>query len=446
MYIQNESGGLTLTWRIETNIVENWLLSYVDAVTNTKIHGVVDYVSDFAEYNVYPWGVWTPEDGERSIQVDPWNANSPATWQGNGTYNFTDTRGNNGFAEENPTGPNTDPFAEDDYMPPWSNYYRPNEPSRVFNYPYNTSMADPKDYLNASITQLFYTANKYHDLLYTLGFTEKAGNFQDNNFGKGGVGGDAVMLFSHDASGTDNAFFSTPPDGQKPYMRTYIWTKSTPHRDSAFDASTVIHEYTHGLSGRLTGGPANSNCLNHDEAHGMGEGWSDFMAVALKVKKTDTRATDHTVGSWLSNNPKGIRTYPYSTSLTTNPYTYQIVNKMNFREHLVGTVWGTILYEVLWNLIDKYGHPAGDVPVFKHSVPTDGKFLAMKLVMDAMALQPCNPDFVSARNAIIDADRALTWGANRCLLWKAFAKRGVGKKAKYDRFFREENFDLPWFC
>lgn len=42
---------LTLTWRVETDIEDNWLLSYVDAKTPSKVYGVVDYVSD-ASYTV----------------------------------------------------------------------------------------------------------------------------------------------------------------------------------------------------------------------------------------------------------------------------------------------------------------------------------------------------------------------------------------------------------
>jgi extracellular elastinolytic metalloproteinase len=49
-------------------------------------------------------------------------------------------------------------------------------------------MSPPSTYADASVTQLFYTVNTYHDLLYTLGFTEKAGNFETNNNGQGGSG------------------------------------------------------------------------------------------------------------------------------------------------------------------------------------------------------------------------------------------------------------------
>lgn len=100
--------------------------------------------------------------------------------------------------------------------------------------------------MDASITQLFYTANTYHDLLHTLGFNEAAGNFEVNNNGAGGRGNDEVILNTQDGSGTNNANFATPPDGQNPRMRMYIWNTATPYRDSSFEAGVVIHEYTHG--------------------------------------------------------------------------------------------------------------------------------------------------------------------------------------------------------
>lgn len=46
------------------------------------------------------------------------------------------------------------------------------------------------------------------DLLYKYGFTEKAFNFQDDNFGKGGVGGDPVEMSVQEQDGTDNANFA----------------------------------------------------------------------------------------------------------------------------------------------------------------------------------------------------------------------------------------------
>lgn len=45
VYFVKEDGSLTLTWRVETDIVSDWLLSYVNADTATEVHGVVNYVS-----------------------------------------------------------------------------------------------------------------------------------------------------------------------------------------------------------------------------------------------------------------------------------------------------------------------------------------------------------------------------------------------------------------
>ncbi|KAF4986884.1 hypothetical protein FDECE_15706 [Fusarium decemcellulare] len=433
-YLIDGEKKLKLTWRVETDVVDNWLLTYVDADKTEEVVGVVDYVADLATYEVYPWGINDPADGgSRTVIEDPWNiATSEFTWISDGSNNYTTTRGNNGIAQVNPSGGSA-----------YLNNYRPNAANLEFEYEYTTSMSTPTDYRDASITQLFYTANKYHDLLYLLGFTEAAGNFEFNNNGQGGAGNDYVILNSQDGSGTNNANFATPADGQPGRMRMYLWTYSTPRRDSSFDAGVVIHEYTHGLSNRLTGGPANSGCLSALESGGMGEGWSDFMATAIRLKPSDTRSTNHVMGDWVYNNAAGIRAYPYSTSTTTNPYTYRSVNSLS-GVHAIGTYWATALYEVLWNLIDKHGKNDDDVPEFdSNGVPTDGKYLSLKLVIDGMALQPCNPNMVQARDAIIDADKALTNGDNQCELWTAFAKRGLGTGAVYSSSSRTESFDLP---
>jgi extracellular elastinolytic metalloproteinase len=51
VYFVKPDGGLALTWRVETDIYSNWLLSYVDAATGETIHGVVDWSAD-ATYEV----------------------------------------------------------------------------------------------------------------------------------------------------------------------------------------------------------------------------------------------------------------------------------------------------------------------------------------------------------------------------------------------------------
>lgn len=58
-----------------------------------------------------------------------------------------------------------------------------------------------------------------------------------------------------------------------------------------------------------------------------------------------------------------------------------------FEVHSIGTVWATILYEVLWNIIDKYGNTADPKPTLdSDGVPVDGRYLSMKIVLDGLAL------------------------------------------------------------
>ncbi len=235
VYFVKEDSTLALTWRVETDIVDNWLLTYVDATTNEEVHGVVDYVSH-ATYQVYKWGLNDPDEGSRTLVTNPWlTAANPFTWHGDGTTTYNATRGNNAIAQSNPSGGSA-----------YLNNHRPESANLDFEYAYTPSNPTPTSYIDASITQLFYTANTYHDLLYLLGFTEAAGNFQTNNNGKGGKANDQVILNAADGAGTDNADFSTPPDGQNGRMRMYLWDYTNPKRDCTFEAGVIIHEYTHG--------------------------------------------------------------------------------------------------------------------------------------------------------------------------------------------------------
>lgn len=82
---------------------------------------------------------------------------------------------------------------------------------------------------NVAVQNLFYLNNVIHDSLYRHGFTEAVGNFQTNNFGRGGAGNDPVNAEAQDGSGTDNANFSTPNDGSAPRMQMYLWTGAAPN-------------------------------------------------------------------------------------------------------------------------------------------------------------------------------------------------------------------------
>jgi extracellular elastinolytic metalloproteinase len=52
VYLIKPDEKLALAWRVETDVMDNWLLTYIDATTNEKIFGVVDYVADLATYKV----------------------------------------------------------------------------------------------------------------------------------------------------------------------------------------------------------------------------------------------------------------------------------------------------------------------------------------------------------------------------------------------------------
>ena len=109
---------------------------------------------------------------------------------------------------------------------------------------------------------MFYWINTVHDIHYYYGFTEEAGNFQQTNYTGDGLGNDPVLASTADPFAQDNAFMSTPPDGQSPQLWMGIFDLTTPYRDSALESIIIIHEFDHGVSNRLVGGPSNVNALD----------------------------------------------------------------------------------------------------------------------------------------------------------------------------------------
>src|SRR5262249_35431858 len=99
------------------------------------------------------------------------------------------------------------------------------------------------------VLNIFYYCCYMHDFSYLLGFREADGNFQTNDFGRGGAQGDPVdaQSFAGAVSGTAN--MSTPPDGSSPTMHMGLFTSTNRH--TAFDSTVVFHEFTHGISNRL---------------------------------------------------------------------------------------------------------------------------------------------------------------------------------------------------
>ncbi|WP_375418341.1 T9SS-dependent M36 family metallopeptidase [uncultured Hymenobacter sp.] len=219
---------------------------------------------------------------------------------------------------------------------------------------------------------------------------------------------------------------------------------SGPELDGDFDNGIIAHEYGHGISTRLTGGPDNVSCLRNAEQ--AGEGWSDWFGLMLTTKVGDTGTKVRGIGTYASGQPttaRGIRPAPYSTDFAVNNFTYGATNNVAAisQPHGIGFVWATMIWDLNWALIDKYGYSA-DLYAGK-----GGNNLAMQLVIDGLKLQVCSPGFVDSRDAILLADQTNNAGANQELIWKVFARRGLGFSAKQglssSRSDQVEAFDLP---
>lgn len=542
-------------------------------------------------YNVYPMPSESPIHGNRvaisNTTADP--VASPSGWHKVGATTFATTRGNNVFAYEDPDNTGYVGYAQEVYG------YSPDGTSNlVFDFPIDFTK-QPVEYRDAAIANLFYWNNLTHDVWYQYGFDEVSGNFQADNFGKGGLGGDHVMAEAQDSRNIpfppagvttrNNANFATTPEGQRPRMQMYLWSGipdpdmfritsptsiagsysaaqasfgprltstpvtgklvvgvsqdgcsaltnaaeiagniavlyrggcefgvkvlnaqnagaiavvvinnapgspttmgvgatnpslitissvmvsdvtgasirtqlnageevtialkddgSGPEFDGDLDNGIIVHEYGHGISNKLTGGPGTVACLGNAEQ--MGEGWSDWFGLMMTMKPGDTNVKPRGIGTYASGQSttgRGIRPAPYSTDFGVNGYTYGATNNTTLTQpHGVGFVWATMLWDLTWAMIDAYGF---DEDLYSGN---GGNNMAMQLVIDGLKLQECRPGFVNGRDAILKADRINYGGANQELIWKVFAKRGLGYSASQglntSRIDQVEAFDLP---
>ncbi len=547
--------------------------------------GPYESANDGASYRVFEPPKESPNEMPRTLQVSPADAlASPFGWHdtnGAAGPEYTITRGNNAHAyTDRDANQQIDPGSEPDAGP-----------TLAFDYPADFN-EHPQNYVPAALTNLFFWCNITHDVTYRYGFTEAFGNFQVNNYGRGGVGGDDVPCEGQDGSGTNNANFSTPAaDGGRPRMQMFLWpgdqfglpnavtvggttylaqfarftpaptsaglsgplvladdgvgapndgctaytvaagsiavvdrtntcnfyvqttnaqnagasalviannaggnppimagsmnpplsiptvmvnqadgtalkaqlpVAGTVHRntnrpairDANFRAITVLHEYGHGVSNRLTGGPG-INCLSGNEQ--MGEGWSDYLAINILLDPAlDDPEGVRGYGNYAQFQPSrtgpGFRAAPYSRNMNIQPFTYDMIKTGGWAyggslavPHGIGSVWAGVLWDMTWNLIDARGHN----PNIYDTWDTGGNNLALQLVMDGFKIQGCAPGFVVARAAIIAADQALTGGENWCLLWRSFARRGLGVSAIQGGTGRDDNtqaFDIPGEC
>ena len=240
----------------------------------------------------------------------------------------------------------------------------------------------------------------------------------------GGAVGDQVTIPAVMIGQDDGQLIKDALAGKQTVNITTVVEPSTlPNRDSDFDNGIIAHEYGHGVSNRLTGGPNQVGCLGGDEQ--AGEGWSDFIGLYFTAQPGDQGTDVRGIGTYPSFEPVtggGIRPFPYSTDMGVNGVTYDNVGDFSI-PHGVGFVFCTMLWDMYWALVDEHGY---DADLYEG---TGGNNIAFRLVMEGMALQPCTPGFVDARDAIIAADEALNGGENVCLIWQAFANRGLGLSA-----------------
>ena len=306
-------------------------------------------------------------------------------------------------------------------------------------------------YQKAVVTQLFYITNWYHDETYRLGFTEAARNFQQDNFGRGGSGGDRVSAEAQDCISTNNANFGTPSDGSaspRGRMQMFLWVNATPDIDGSLDADIVIHELTHGLSNRLHGNASGLGGLNM--SRGMGEGWSDFYAHAMLSEPSDPINAVYPTGGYATYNLRGginlfnnyyygVRRFPKAVMAFTgangkphNPMTFNDIDttKISLNDgafapafstvadgtHAQGEVWSSALWEVRARYIQRLGWAVGNRRVLQH-------------VTDGMKLAPLTPTFLQERDAIIAGAIATGTAEDVADIWAGFAIRGMGASA-----------------
>jgi hypothetical protein len=373
---------------------------------------------------------------------------SPRGWldpaDANGIYQ---TKGNNVDAH-------TDLDDDDIADPrPWSR-----DPA-VFDFDLDLTL-QPISYTNAAVVNLFYWCNLAHDRFYDLGFTEAAGNMQNNNFGRGGLGGDALQADAQDAGALTQGPYSLPvPDGYVPRIVMANMTGPRPWRDSDLDVEIMLHEFTHCVSERMVAG--GQGFPYYGQCGGQSEGYSDFFGLALTSEAGDDPNGCYALGAYCSymfydlteNYYFGIRRYPYCTDMMKNPLTLKDTDPTQADPHAgipktpwmpdwypadelhcLGEFWCNTLWEVRANLVEAFGSD-------------EGNWLAMQLILDGMRLCPATPTFTEARDAILQADVINNGGANRNEIWLGFAKRGLGLSAKVPTWDTTigmvEAFDVP---
>jgi subtilase family serine protease len=295
----------------------------------------------------------------------------------------------------------------------------------LFDFPFNSAAS--------AETSLFFAANFIHDFFYDLGFDEAAGNFQADNFGRGGAGGDALRLNAR-APGRNNANYVHQPDGTSPTINMFLWDGAgcwgadvdgdgSADLDGDYDLDIVIHEYHHGVSLRL------NTAFTGTEAGAIGEGGGDFFAYSVN---NDPVLADYSrPGGLRAVNGKGYGDWSCLLGLFCGV-------------HDNGQIWAN----VLWDVRERFrtdGVNGSDAAAIVE---------AHQLYIDALALSPPAPTMLDMRDSMLLADEARnpagSSSANFCRIWESFAGRGMGVSAQdtADRGMNQVTaaYDVPAGC
>ncbi|MCS6912552.1 MAG: M36 family metallopeptidase [Myxococcota bacterium] len=496
---------------------------------------------------------------------DPWLPPAATETRGNNVWAYADIVAPDGFNAGDvavvPSGPNAFEYVYDGEGRPQAS----------------------RETIQAITTHLFYTMNYVHDIFYDAGWDEKSFNPQQDNYGRGGIGGDPIRAEAQDHSGRNNANAYTPADGRSPRIQMFIWDtpagrklrvhgpmdvageyvvshanfgpssfdvtgqavivndgampstdgceapfvnaaqvsgriafidrgtcsfadkvanaqragargvvivnnapglpppisgmppiaitiptlgisqedgnklkarimtgvvsltlhSSPVDRDAALDTSIAVHEWGHVLSNRLVG---NANGLSSLQGRGLGEGWSDFLALLVLARPEDARAPAnanwtgvYAVGAYATGQPNayydGIRRYPYSTDKSKNPLTFKHIQRgvalpqmpapvfgadgtLNHEPHNTGEVWATMLWECYVALLRDGRY------TFEQATRRMRQYLVASL-----KLTPNAPTILEARDALLAAAAAVE-PRDYALFWQAFASRGAGSAAR----------------
>ncbi|NQY04752.1 MAG: S-adenosylmethionine:tRNA ribosyltransferase-isomerase, partial [Flavobacteriaceae bacterium] len=220
--------------------------------------------------------------------------------------------------------------------------------------------------------------------------------------------------------------------------------------DGDFDNGIIAHEYGHGIHIRTH---VNGNTVNCSTGYSesLSEGWGDYIGKILQLSNVDNGIYISGTGTFAIGEPingPGIRPAPYSGDIANNPMTYQTLradagNATYTIPHGVGSVLAGIFWDLTWDMIAVHGF---EPDLYNHT-STAGNVQTLHILIESLKVTACRPGFVTTRDAILQADVNLYGGANECIIWSAFARRGVGANANEGSVFSTSDgahdFSMP---